>query len=188
MPTITIDETTFANLRMLKIWHDTVTPSETVEAVVNDAMCQLGLYTGSEVEDAAAPPSASIPGPASDPASAPPKDMKVIKATVDGEPVRDLSWIGVLRAAILALRRRGTDIEQVMQDAKIAFVRGEYTEKGYYYVPNLGVSLRNLSSRVAWTRIERLATQENVAIRLEYAPKEGDSSGDASLLTCGPQE
>ncbi|ANT61337.1 hypothetical protein AYJ57_13710 [Salipiger sp. CCB-MM3] len=191
MPTITIDETTFANLRMLQSQRRAVTPAAIVEQLVRQ-----------ETENCASAPQAAAPKPLPDglalyevaaSAPGPPQlsHMKPVRATLDGIPVARPNWNKILRTVIKIIDHRGVVGAQLQSELGGLAKVGKHIGNGLTYVAEAGVTVRGQSAECAWRAIARPSSQHGISVRIEYAHRDAVADVgpcEVSVLTSGPRE
>jgi hypothetical protein len=115
-------------------------------------------------------------------AEAPPRltHSELLDATVDGEPVRDKTWNGALRAAVSAAARVArSPAERRKLFTKVRAVKWEpgnrEGEKGYKYLPDVDISLQGRDADKVWEGMLGIAKELGfpIAVEFRWPHKEG---------------
>lgn len=165
MPVVRINDATFADLSTLKTWFSTKTPSETIDRLVREAMEQLGIERDDEPEEASittqdgAMQFDAAPGLAF---------TKPLSASINGKAIHSPRWSGILLAMIGQVKAKGFEGEKLVRELAIPAKTAEYTEEGFKYHPELGISVQGQSASDCWKEVDRLARKWRIPVSVKF--------------------
>ena len=167
MPVIRLNDVTFTNLKSISTWLETETPSETVDKLVEGMMKKLGLERDFDIDVEVIKDS-----PASELLefkTAPSLTFtRVTLATIGGVPIARPNWAKVLISIIAAVKSNGLSGQKLVDDLQIRSTTLDYSDKGYSYHPELGISVQGQSAADAWNEIDRLAKKWSVLVKVQF--------------------
>lgn len=187
MPVLRINDATFSDLKNLATWLGTKTPSETIDRIVRDSMDQLGLErdveptestnrTADRATEFKITPSLTF--------------TKPLTATVNGRLIQKTTWASILLSVIAQVKGKGLSGEKLSQELRIGSKRDPYSEEGFAYYPDLGISIQGQSAADAWKETERLATKWQIPVTVEFIWRENPKAqfpGKSGVLRAGPR-
>lgn len=185
MPVVRINDATFADLSTLKTWFSTKTPSETIDRLVREAMEQLGIERDDEPEEVftttrdGAIQFDAAPGLAF---------TKPLAASINGKAMHSPRWSGILLAMIGQVKAKGFEAEKLVRELAIPAKTAEYTEEGFKYYPDLGISVQGQSASDCWKEVDRLARKWRIPVSVEFWWRQNPKAqhpGKTGLLRSG---
>ncbi len=166
MPTVEISSPTFRKLQELaEPFVDT--PEDVIRRLV-DAAIQSG---DSAKPEETGPLQSKGPRQAMmiDPEH--PEDLthtRILKARIDGEPVPRPKWNGLVHLMHVRALRRLESVDAVMKVTKSNVRVDEFTERGFVFLPEAGISIQGVEARLAWESVLRLAQTLNIPVEVEF--------------------
>jgi hypothetical protein len=171
MPVIRLNDATFVDLKSIATWLGTTTPSKTIETLVKKEMEKLGLERDIEIEEGSVNEDGIVfetaPGLAF---------KRILSATVNHQKSMKMKWAGLLMKVIGIVKAKGLSGEQLVRELKIPAKAFEYTEEGFKFQPDLGISIQGQSARDAWKEISRLAQKYHIPVEIRFQWKENEKA------------
>ena len=139
MPVVRLNDATFGDLSMLKIWFGTKTPSETIDRIVGEAMERLGI----ERDDTPADMVTTTGDGAMEFRTAPGLAFtKPLSASINGKAVQSPRWSSMLLTMIAQLKAKGFEGEKLVRELHVPAKAERYEEEGFKYRSELGISVQ----------------------------------------------
>jgi len=91
---------------------------------------------------------------------------KLLNAEFNGKPATN--WNDLVEVAHRHASGRFKTYDALRAATKSNIVRGERTDSGFRFVPDLDVSIQGIDADIAWRNALHLAQQLNVSIRVEF--------------------
>jgi hypothetical protein len=183
MPVIRLSDATFAELKMISTWLSASTPSETIDRLVREKLDELGVERD-EPEVGSRPEITKFdktPGLSF---------TRLTSAKVGGIAIGKSDWANLLLAVVSKLTAKGLSGARLVSELQVPSRAGEYSEKGYRYYPNLGISMQGQSAQDAWKEVERIANKWGIPVEVGFQWRQNDKAqrpGRAGLLRAGPK-
>ena len=184
MPVLRISDATFVELKTISTWLSAKTPSETIDILVREKLDELGLerdidnepeiQSGHETKRFDQAPGLSF--------------TRLLAAKVGDVLIPKADWANLLLAVVTKLKSMGLSDSKLASELQIPSKAGEYSDKGYRYYPNLGISIQGQSAQDAWKEIERIANKWRIPVEAEFQwrqNKKAQHPGLVGLLTAG---
>ncbi len=185
MPVIRLNDATFVDLKTISTWIGTKTPSETIDAIVRDKMEALDLERDI---DSGALGSNNPEGDLVFEKAPGLSFTRILSASVDnGKPVK-VNWAGLLMKVISAVKAKGMNGEKLVTELQIPAKTSEYTQDGYKYYPDLGVSIQGQSAMDAWKEVSRLAQKYGITVEVRFQWRENKKAqhpGKVGVIRAG---
>lgn len=185
MPVVRINDATFADLKSIAMWFGTKTPSETIDRIVKEAMEQLGM----ERDEEPGKPMTTASNGAMEFDRAPGLAFtKPLSATVNGKPVDNPRWSGILFTMLDQVRAKGFEGERLVRELGIPAKAERYDEEGFKYHPDIGISVQGQSAADAWKEIDRLAKKWLIPVTVEFRWRQNPKAqypGKTGMLRSG---
>ena len=174
MPVVRINDATFVDLRTLKTWFGTKSPTETIDRIVRDAMEQLGIERDDEVAETTDTPSLTF--------------TKPLKAAINGKSIQNPNWASILHTMLAQMKAKGFVGEKLVQELAIPTKTSKYEQDGYKYLPDLGISVQGQSATDAWKEVDRLAVKWRIPVNVDFVWRQNPKAhhpGKAGALRSG---
>lgn len=164
MPVIRLNDATFSELKTIATWLGAKTPSETIDRLVREKLDELGLErdSGDEPEissNEAAMKFDKAPGLSF---------TRLTGAKVGGVPPKKMNWNHLLLAMIAALKAKGLSASRLVSELQVPSKEANYSNEGFKYYPELGISVQGQAAQDAWKEIERIATKWAIPVEAEF--------------------
>jgi hypothetical protein len=172
MPVIRLNDATFAELKTISTWLSTSTPSETIDKLVREKLDALGLERDTD----------DLPEVNSDPKikmfdKAPGLSFtRLISAKVGGIPVKKANWANLLLETIAVIKAKGLSGEKIVSELQVPSRNRSYSEEGFRYYPQLGISVQGQSAQEAWKETERLAKKWTISVEAQFQWRQNDKA------------
>jgi len=164
MPVIRLSDATFSELKTVATWLSAKTPSETIDRLVREKLDELGLErdTGDGPEIASnndvmkfdKAPGLSF--------------TRLTAAKVGGVPLKKINWAQLLLAMIAAIKAKGLSGSKLVSELQVPTKSTQYSNEGYTYYPELGISVQGQATQDAWKEIDRIATKWAISVEAEF--------------------
>ncbi|MCP5203425.1 MAG: hypothetical protein H6992_04630 [Pseudomonadales bacterium] len=185
MPVIRINDATFVDLKSISTWLGTNTPSETIDALVRAKMDDLGMERDV--------PEDHIHELGSDGdlvfEKAPGLTFtRILAASVKDAALPKANWSGVLLGVIGLVHAKVLDARKLVNELQIPAKAAEYTQDGYKFLPELGISVQGQSAADAWKETARLADKFQIPVEVRFKWRENDKAqhpGKTGVIRAG---
>ena len=184
MPVIRVSDAAFVELKSIATWLGTNTPSETIERLVREKSDALGLER--DASDEAESPSGheamqfeKAPGLSF---------TRLVSAKIGGVPINKVNWAGLLVEMIAALKAKGLSGDKLVSELQVPAKARSYSDDGFKYYPDLGISVQGQSAQDAWKEVERLAKKWKISVEAMFQWRQNDKAqhpGLSGLLRAG---
>jgi hypothetical protein len=164
MPVIRLSDATFSELRTVATWMGARTPPEAVDRLVREKLDQLGLERdsgdmpelapGDEVMKFNKAPGLSF--------------TRLTAAKIGGTPLKKMNWAYLLMAMIAAVKAKGLAGPKLVSELQVPAKTTQYSNEGYKYYPELGISVQGQAAQDAWKEIERIAAKWGIPVEVEF--------------------
>jgi hypothetical protein len=173
MPVVRINDATFVDLRTLKTWFGTKSPSETIDYLVKEMMDQFGLERDYNAET-----EANISADVAIEFETAPSLVftKPLFASVNRKPVRSPRWSTILLTTIAQLKAKGFEGDKLVSVLNVPAKAERYEDEGYKYHTNLGISVQGQSASDAWKEIDRIAKKWSIPVTVEFWWRQNDKA------------
>jgi hypothetical protein len=185
MPVIRLNDATFVDLKTISTWMGTMTPSETIDAIVREKMAALDLERDIEIEalgnDNAEGDLVFEKAPGL-------SFTRILSASVDSGKPEKINWAGLLMKVIGAVKAKGLSGEKLVTELQIPAKVSEYTMDGYKYQPELGISIQGQSAMDAWKESSRLAQKYHIPVEVRFQWRENEKAqhpGKVGVIRAG---
>jgi hypothetical protein len=186
MPTITVSDATFAELKSI------------AEPFVDTPESLMATLIHAEVERrrTALNGNGQVPSSGENKRRLDPdshenlKHTRVISATVDGQPLHRPKWNSLHEHLHRVAHGRVGSFEALVESSDANLRQGRFEENGYKYVPDLDLSIQGVDSNLAWNHSLLLARSMNVPITVtvEWRNKDGAAyPGEQGVLQWNPE-
>ena len=184
MPVIRLSDATFSELKTISTWLSANTPSETIDLLVREKLNALGLErdTDNEPEVGSSHEITKFdktPGLSF---------TRLTAANVGGILIRKSDWANLLLAVVSKVKAKGLSGAKLVSELQVPSRAGEYSEKGYRYYPDLGISMQGQSAQDAWKEVERIANKWGIPVEAKFQWRQNDKAqhpGREGLLRAG---
>jgi hypothetical protein len=185
MPVIRLSDATFAELKAISTWLSTSTPSETIDRLVREKLDALGLERDADGESDPASPDQieqfeRAPGLSF---------TRLISAKIGGVLIEKANWAGLLVAMIAAVKaKKGLSGEKLVSELQVPTKNRSFSDDGFRYFPNLGISVQGQSAQDAWKEVERLANKWKIPVEAQFQWRQNAKAlrpGRSGLLRAG---
>jgi len=184
MPVIRLSDATFAELKAISTWLSTRTPSETIDQLVREKLDALGLESDTDDE-----PDAASPDEIEQFEQAPGLTFtRLISAKIGGGPIKKANWASLLVAMIAAVKAKGLSGEKLVSELQVPAKTRSFSDDGFRYFPDLGISVQGQSAQDAWKEIERLANKWKIPVEAQFQWRQNAKAlrpGRSGLLRAG---
>jgi hypothetical protein len=184
MPVIRLSDATFAELKAIATWLSTSTPSETIDRLVREKLDALGLER--DVDDDLDPASSDeitqfekTPGLSF---------TRLIAAKIGDKSINKANWASLLIEMISAVKGKGLTGEKIVSELQVPARVGSYSDEGFKFFKNLGISVQGQSAQDAWKEVERLAKKWQIPVEVQFQWRQNDKAqhpGRSGLLRAG---
>jgi len=164
MPVIRLSDATFSELKTIATWLSAKTPSETIDRLVREKLDELGLERDSSDE----PESGSIDDVMKFDKAPGLSFTRLTAAKVGGVPLKKMNWAHLLLAMIAAVKTKGLSGSKLVSELQVPTKTTQYSNEGYTYYAELGISVQGQSTQDAWKEIERIATKWAIPVEAEF--------------------
>ena len=184
MPVIRLSDATFSELKTIATWLSAKTPSETIDRLVREKLDELGLErdSGDEPEIASNDDVMKFD-------KAPGLSFtRLTAAKVGGVPLKKMNWAHLLLAMIAAMKAKGLSGSKLVSELQVPTKTTQYSDEGYKYYPELGISVQGQAAQDAWKEIERIATKWAIPVEAEFQWRQhakAQHPGRAGFLRAG---
>lgn len=185
MPVVRINDVTFSHISTLKTWYKTKSPSETIDRIVREVMEDLGIEHNDEIDSV---PVKSDGSPRIFDVAPSLAFTKPVKATIDGEIVKNPNWASILLVMIAHVKAKGFEGEKLVRKLGVPSKAASYTQNGYKYAPELGISVQGQSAADAWNEVARLAKRWSIPAEVEFIWRQNPKAlhpGEMGVLRSG---
>ena len=185
MPLIRLDDATFSDLKSIATWRGTDTPSQTVVEIVRREMEKLGLARESDAEAASDRSDDDVlefkkaPGLSF---------TKPVFASVNGDEIKNPKWATLLVTTITEVKSKGLVDLKLVRELQIPSRVGEYSEEGFKYHADLGISVQGQSAQDAWKEVERLSQKWRMPVIVKFQWRQNEKAqhpGRLGILRSG---
>ena|ERR1700722_8932722 len=184
MPVIRLSDATFVELKAISTWLGTGTPSETIDKLVREKSNELGLERDADDEPAAAFAHEvmgfdKMPGLSF---------TRLVSAKIDGNPIRTVNWANLLVETIAAVKAKGLSGDKLVAELQIPARTRSFSDEGFRYYPDLGISVQGQSAQDAWKEVSRLANKWKISVEVQFQWRQNDKAqhpGRSGLLRAG---
>lgn len=183
MPVIRLTDSTFMNLKHIKDWLGTRTPSETIDLLIQEKMDSLDLEPDNEpVADENSNEGTlfkEMPGLS---------HTKVLFSKVNDGGVESANWNKILLAVMKAVKDKGLSKEQLSVVLQINAKSYKVEDKGYTFYPELGLSVQGQSAPDAWKESQRLANKYKIPVEVKFKWREKEGAqypGKIGIMKAG---
>lgn len=103
-------------------------------------------------------------------AEAPPtlKHTKLLSAELNGKPIAEVNWNGLLRAALISAKASTKDKEALKRLIAVNFVFGRKEDEGFKYLPRLDISVQGQDAIDAWKGALHVAQQLRIPLTAAF--------------------
>ncbi len=185
MPVIRLNDATFVDLKTISTWMGTMTPSETIDAIVREKMDALDLERDIEIEalgnDNAEGDLVFEKAPGL-------SFTRILSASVDSGKSEKINWAGLLMKVIGAVKAKGLSGEKLVTELQIPAKASEYELDGYKYQPELGISIQGQSAMDAWKESSRLAQKYHIPVEVRFQWRDNEKAqhpGKVGVIRAG---
>ncbi|MGO9427884.1 T4SS efffector SepA family protein [Rhodoblastus sp.] len=164
MPVIRLSDATFSELKTIATWLSAKTPSETIDRLVREKLDELGLERDSDDE-----PEIASNNDVMKFDKAPGLSFtRLTAAKVGGVPLKKMNWAHLLLTMIAAMKAKGLSGSKLVSELQVPAKTTQYSNEGYKYYPELGISVQGQAAQDAWKEIERIATKWAIPVEAEF--------------------
>ncbi|MEA5522158.1 T4SS efffector SepA family protein [Limnoraphis robusta] len=117
------------------------------------------------------------------------KHSRVNKVMIGNSTLSGLNWQKTVRYIHCLCMKQAKTFDALQMITTFDIEKGNRQDKGFYYVPEIGISIRNVDSNVAWKGIFTMAKKISIpiAIYFEWRDKpEAENPGGKGLLSWSP--
>lgn len=164
MPVIRLSDATFSELKTIATWWSAKTPSETIDRLVREKLDELGverdsnddleLASNDDVMKFEKAPGLSF--------------TRLTTAKVGGVPLKKVNWAHLLLAMIAAVKAKGLSGSKLVSELQVPTKSTQYSNDGFTYYPELGISVQGQAAQVAWKEVERIATKWAIPVEAQF--------------------
>ncbi len=186
MPVIRLNDATFADLKVIATWLDTDTPAETFSALVREKMDALGLER--DVEDEASESVIDTDGDLAFDKAPGLTFTRILSARVNHDKAAKVNWAGLLVSVIGAVKAKGISGEKLVTELQVPAKAEAYTDEGYKFYADLGISVQGQSAQDAWKEVSRLAAKFSIPVEVRFQWRENlkaQHPGKIGLIRAG---
>ena len=173
MPVVRVNDATFVDLRTLKTWFGTKTPSETIDYLVREMMDQFGLERDDQAETDA---NISVDGVMEFETAPSLVFTKPLSASVNGKSLRNPRWSAILLTTITQLKAKGFVGDKLVSALSVPAKAERYEEEGFKYHADLGISVQGQSASDAWKEVDRISKKWNIPVTVEFWWRKNDKA------------
>jgi hypothetical protein len=184
MPVIRLSDATFVELKAISTWLGTSTPSETIDRLVREKSDALGIE-----RDASDEPEGSSEHEIMQFEKAPGLSFtRLVSAKIGGAPIKTVNWASLLIEMIAAVKAKGLSGDKLVAELQVPAKARSYSDEGFRYYPDLGISVQGQSAQDAWKEVERLAKKWKISVEAQFQWRQKDKAqhpGLSGLLRAG---
>ena len=184
MPVIRLTDATFSELKTIATWLSASTPSEAIDRLVREKANQLGLE-----RDAADEPELGSHQEVMKFDKAPGLSFtRIATAKINGVPVKKMNWANLLLEMIASLKAKGLSGAKLVSELQVPAKATQFSDDGYAYHPQLGISVQGQSAQEAWKEVERIANKWAIPVEVEFQWRQNQKAqhpGRSALLRAG---
>ncbi len=181
MPVIRLSDATFLELKTIATWLSANTPSEVIDRLVREKLDQLGLERDHDDE-----PELGSADDVMKFEKAPGLSFtRITAAKIGGVPIKKVNWANLLLEMIASLKAKGLSGAKLVSELQVPAKSTEYSNDGYTYHPQLGISVQGQSAQDAWKEVERIAVKWAIPVEVEFQwrqHKNAQHPGRSALL------
>ena len=79
-----------------------------------------------------------------------------------------MNWAHLLLATITAIKAKGLSGAKLVSELQVPAKTAQYSNEGYKYYPELGISVQGQAAQDAWKEIERIATKWSIPVEAQF--------------------
>ena len=102
---------------------------------------------------------------------------KVIKCIIAGKEIRLPKWKNMVNEVHTFAFKKGLSSEALIKLSLANIVQGEKSDSGFYYLPEMNISIQGVDAKLAWRNTLHLAKYLNISVEVcfEWRIKEGSA-------------
>ncbi|HYB91249.1 MAG TPA: hypothetical protein VEC38_09400 [Candidatus Binataceae bacterium] len=101
---------------------------------------------------------------------------KVLVLKLNGAPLRDLTWNGLLAEAIKLAKAEVRTQDELGRLVTVPFVTGRKETEGFHFIEGIGLSVQGQDANAAWRASYHIARQLGIAIEAEFVWRAKDGA------------
>ena len=94
---------------------------------------------------------------------------KPIAVSINGKALTRPPWLSILLAVIGQLRAKGIEGDRLVEELGGLARADRYEEEGFYFYPDLGISVQGRSASDCWKEVDRLAKKWRIPVSVEFS-------------------
>ena len=184
MPVIRVNDAIFMELKTISTWLGTTTPSETIDRLVREKLNALGLEHDADDESEATSANEIMQFEATPGLSF----TRLISAKIGAVSIKKANWANLLLAMIAAVKAKGLSGEKLVSELQVPARVRAYTDEGFRFYADLGISIQGQSAQDAWKEVERLAKKWKIPAEAHFQWRQNDKAqhpGRSGVLNAG---
>lgn len=175
MPVIRLNDATFVDLKLISTWLGTKTPSETINTLVREKMDMLDLERDPNIGDQAEAKEQEDDSLLFE--KAPGLTFtRILSASVNSKKIEKINWSGLLLKVIVLVKAKGLTGDKLVKELQIPSKAYNYTNEGYKFYPDIGVSVQGQSASDAWKEVSRLAEKYSIPVEVRFQWRENEKA------------
>jgi hypothetical protein len=115
---------------------------------------------------------------------------RLISAKFGNTPIQKVSWNNLAKYAIETAYRKLGSFEALRQASRANLRQGKYEKEGYFYLPDIDVSVQGMASNMSWDNTARLAHAVGVPVEVMFEWRNNDRAvkpGQVGRLSYVPE-
>lgn len=93
---------------------------------------------------------------------------RVLSARVDNARAEKMNWANLLVSVIVAVKAKGIAAEKLVTELQVPAKVATYTEEGYKFYAELGISVQGQSAQDTWKEVRRLADKFTIPVEVRF--------------------
>jgi len=102
---------------------------------------------------------------------------RVIRSVIASNEIRRPTWKKIVNEAHILAFKQGLSLEALIQLSLSNIVKGEKNDIGFYYLPEINISVQGVDSNLAWRNTLHLVKNLKISVEIyfEWRIKEGSA-------------
>lgn len=173
MPVTRLNDATFADLKVIATWMGTKTPPETIDALVREKLEALGLER--DVSDEVAS-SIDAGGDLMFDTTPGLTFTRILSARLNNGKAEKLNWAGLLMKVVSVVKSKGLSGDKLVTELQVPAKVSTYTNEGYKFYSDLGISIQGQSAKDAWEEVSRLADKFGIPVEVRFQWRDNEKA------------
>ena len=113
---------------------------------------------------------------------------KAMTATINGKSLQNPNWASILLTMLAQVKAKGFEGERLVRELAVPCKARRFEEDGYWYFPELEISVQGQSAAEAWKEVDRLVKKLGIPVTIEFAWRQNPKAqhpGKTGVLRSG---